>query len=86
MGKHGKEKGEEKTKIVFQTVVKEIGEGDAKQALALKYDPVTERFDLHKDDHLVASSCFLGDCVMAAESYGVKYSDSEKKVTFKAVG
>ena len=86
MGKQGKEKGEEKTKIVFQTVVKEIGEEEAKQALTLKYDPATERFDLHKDDHLVASSCFLGDCVTAAESYGVKYSPEEKKVTFKVVG
>jgi len=86
MGKQGKEKGEAKTKVVFQAVVKEIGEGEAKQALTLKYDPVTERFDLHKDEHLVSSSCSLGDCVMAAESYGVKYSDEEKKVSFKAVG
>jgi len=86
MGKLGKEKGEAKTKIVFQTVVKEIGEGEAKQALTLKYDPVTERFDLHKDDYLVSSSCFLGDCVKSAESYGVKYSNEEKKVTFKVIG
>jgi hypothetical protein len=77
--------GDTKTTVVFTPVTKEIGEGEAKQKLILKYDQGTERFDLHKDETLVVSSCSLKDCILAALSCGVSYSDEERKVTFKVV-
>jgi hypothetical protein len=77
--------GDTKTMMVFAPVTKEIGEGEAKQTLTLKYDQETERFDLHKDKALIVSSCNLGDCISAASSCGVSYSDEERKVAFKVV-
>ena len=82
MGKQGKEKGEAKTKIVFQTVTKEAGN----IGYTLKYDEWTGRFGLSGNDSgLLVSSASLKDCVMAAEGHGVKYSPEELKVTFKVI-
>jgi hypothetical protein len=83
MGKN-KAVGEAKMNLVFTAVTKEIGEGDAKQTLTLKYDEGTERFSLKKDDYLIVSSCNLNDCVLAAESYKVIFSPEERKVSYKA--
>jgi hypothetical protein len=86
MGKHAnKAVGDEKTKIVFATVTKEVGEGDAKQIFTLKYDEVTERFSLKKDDYLIVSSCNLNDCVLTALSYKISFSPEEKKISYKPI-
>ena len=82
MGKQGKEKGEAKTKIVFQTVTKESGN----TGYTLKYDEWTGRFGLSGNDGLLVSSASLKDCVLAAEGHGVKYSPEELKVTLKVIG
>lgn len=87
MGKQGKEKGEAKTKIVFQAVVKEIEKLTGKLEYVLKYDEDTGRFNLSRDDSgMLVSSISLKDCVMAAEEHGVKYSPEELKVTLKVIG
>lgn len=87
MGKQGKEKGEEKTRIVFQAVVKEVEKLTGKIGYTLSYDDGTGRFSLSRNDSLglLVSSVSLKDCVLAAEEHGVKYSPEELKVTFKAI-
>jgi hypothetical protein len=87
MGKHtNKTSGETKMNLIFATVTKEIGEGEAKQTVTLKYNPGTERFDLHKDKNLIISSCCLNDCVLAAEGLKISFSPEEKKIGYKPVG
>lgn len=84
MGKHAnKAIGEEKMKLIFSTVTREIGEGDAKQTVVLKYDQVTERFDLHKNKALIVSSSRLNDCVLAATEHNVSFSPEELKISYK---
>jgi len=86
MGKHAnKSAGDEKTKIVFATVTKEVGEGDAKQTFTLKYDEGTERFSLKKDNSLLVSSCNLNDCVLTAETHKISFSAEEKKIGYKPI-
>jgi hypothetical protein len=87
MGKMGsKAVGDVKTKIVFATVTKEVGEGDAKQTFTLKYEDVTERFSLKKDSQLLVSSCCLSDCIHAAAEHKVAFTSDETKVTYKPIG
>lgn len=71
-----------RTSISFSNVTKEVGEGDEKVTFSIKYDSVTERFDLRKNDRLLASSSNLNDCVISAGKNGLHLSDEDKKVSF----
>lgn len=86
MGKHAnKSAGDEKTRIIFATVTKEVGEGDTKQTFTLKYDEETERFSLKKGNSLLVSSCNLNDCVLAAAEHKISLSPDEKKISHKPI-
>ena len=76
---------DDRIKILFPKITKEIGEGEEKKKYTLDYNDWTERFDFRQDGKIIVSSCSLKDCVSSAKEKGLSFEEEELVVKFEKI-